>query len=71
MKLNKEIKRYLMSESDDVTSVITCDIEGRIETFNESAEIMFGYTANEIIGKKRVSLFSPGMVVLGLSLIHI
>jgi hypothetical protein len=36
MKLNKEIKRYLMSESDDVTSVITCDIEGRIETFNET-----------------------------------
>ena len=65
MKLNKEIKRYLMSESDDVTSIITCDIEGRIETFNQNAEELFGYSANEIVGKKRVSLFSPGMVVLG------
>jgi len=54
-----------MSESDDVTSVITCDIEGRIETFNQNAEELFGYSANEIVGKKRVSLFSPGMVVLG------
>ncbi len=46
-------------------SIITCDMEGRIETFNEGAEQIFGYRADEIIGKKRVSLFSPGMVVLG------
>ena len=54
-----------MAESDKIVSVITCDIEGRIETFNEHAEKIFGYTADEVIGKKRVSLFSPGMVVLG------
>ncbi len=46
-------------------SIITCDMEGRIETFNEGAEQIFGYRADEIVGKKRVSLFSPGMVVLG------
>ncbi len=54
-----------MAESDKVISIITCDTEGRIETFNENAETLFGYSSEEIIGKKRVSLFSPGMVVLG------
>tara|TARA_Y100001960_G_scaffold158319_1_gene166440 strand:+ start:317 stop:1606 length:1290 start_codon:yes stop_codon:yes gene_type:complete len=54
-----------MTESDKVISIITCDVEGRIETFNENAEKLFGYTSKEIIGKKRVSLFSPGLVVLG------
>ena len=54
-----------MDESDRIISVITCDVEGRIETFNENAERLFGYPADEVIGKKRVSVFSPGMVVLG------
>lgn len=46
-------------------SVITCDLEGRIETFNEGAVEMFGWTEEEVVGKKRVSAFSPGLVVLG------
>ena len=54
-----------MTESDKIVSIITCDTEGRIETFNENAEKLFGYSKDEVIGKKRVSLFSPGMVVLG------
>tara|TARA_B100000579_G_scaffold217877_1_gene178184 strand:- start:163 stop:1449 length:1287 start_codon:yes stop_codon:yes gene_type:complete len=54
-----------MSENREIVSVITCDLEGRIETFNPNAEKLFGYSANEVIGKKRVSVFSPGMVVLG------
>jgi 1,4-dihydroxy-2-naphthoate octaprenyltransferase len=45
-------------------SVITCDLEGRIETFGDGSEKMFGYSKEEVIGKKRVSLFSPGQVVL-------
>lgn len=45
-------------------SVITCDLEGRIETFNKGAVALFGYAPDEVIGKKRVSLFSPGLVVL-------
>jgi 1,4-dihydroxy-2-naphthoate octaprenyltransferase len=53
-----------MSETHQVKSVITCDLEGRIETFNQGAEQVFGYRADEVIGKKRVSLFSPGQVVL-------
>ena len=54
-----------MVESDKIISVITCDVEGRIETFNENAEKLFGYSSDELVGKKRVSLFSPGMIVLG------
>ncbi len=46
-------------------SVITSDMEGRIQTFNEAAEEIFGYKAEEVVGKKRVSLFSPGHIVLG------
>ena len=49
---------------DQVKSVITCDMEGRIETFNEGAEQLFGYKPEEVIGRKRVSLFSPGPIVL-------
>ena len=50
---------------ENVVSIITCDTEGRIETFNKNAEKLFGYMADEVIGKKRVSMFSPGLVVLG------
>ena len=45
-------------------SVITSDMEGRIQTFNKGAEEIFGYKPDEVIGKKRVSLFSPGKTVL-------
>ncbi len=47
-----------------IKSTVTCDMEGRIETFNSGAEQVFGYRAAEVIGKKRVSVFSPGAVVL-------
>jgi len=49
----------------NLKSVITCDLEGRIETYNPGAQELFGYAPEEVIGKKRVSLFSPGLVVLG------
>jgi 1,4-dihydroxy-2-naphthoate octaprenyltransferase len=48
-----------------INSVITCDLDGKLETYNEAAEKLFGYTQEEIIGKGRVSDFSPGQVVLG------
>jgi len=50
--------------SQIVKSTVTCDMEGRIQTFNEGAEQIFLYAPEEVIGKKRVSLFSPGLVVL-------
>ena len=45
-------------------STITCDMEGVIKTMNEGAEKIFGYKKEELIGIKRVSLFSPGEIVL-------
>ena len=45
-------------------SVITCDLEGLIETINPDGEKLFGYTKEELVGKKRVSLFSAGEVVI-------
>lgn len=45
-------------------SVITCDMEGRVLTMNKGAEDIFGYRKEEIIGKKRVSIFSPGEIVI-------
>ena len=45
-------------------STITCDMEGRILTMNDGAEQVFGYPKEELIGKKRVSIFSPGEIVL-------
>ena len=51
--------------SKNLKSVITCDLDGKIETFSSGAQDMFGYTEHEIIGKGRVSDFSAGQIVLG------
>ena len=51
--------------SDNVKSVITCDLDGKVETFSEGAATLFGYTQEEVVGKMRVSDFSDGQVVLG------
>ena len=49
----------------EIKSVITCDLDGKVETFSEGAEGLFGYKSKEVIGKLRVSDFSDGQVVLG------
>ena len=51
--------------SDNFKSIITCDLDGKVETFSEGAQHLFGYSSEEVIGKKRVSDFSDGQVVLG------
>ena len=45
-------------------SVITCDKEGIIKTLSTGAVRLFGYDKEELIDKKRVSIFSPGEIVL-------
>ena len=39
-------------------SVIICDMEGVIQEMNQGALNLFGYNKDELIGKKRVSIFS-------------
>ncbi|MEL1232669.1 MAG: 1,4-dihydroxy-2-naphthoate octaprenyltransferase [Candidatus Neomarinimicrobiota bacterium] len=51
--------------NDNVKSVITCDLDGKVETFSEGATALFGYSEEEVVGKMRVSDFSDGQVVLG------
>ena len=51
--------------SKENKSVITCDLDGKLETYSEGAQELFGYTPKEVIGKVRVSDFSDGQVVLG------
>lgn len=50
---------------NEMRSVVTCDREGRVETFDPGAEAVFGYEAGEVVGKKRVSIFSPGPIAIG------
>ena len=45
-------------------SVIICDMEGVIQEMNNGALEMFGYSKNELVGIKRVSIFSPGEIVI-------
>lgn len=50
--------RQLIESVKDYAIFVT-DLEGRIETWNIGAERIFGYTADEIIGKSGAILFSP------------
>ena len=48
----------------NMKSVIICDMEGVIQEINNGALEMFGYSKDELIGIKRVSIFSPGEIVI-------
>ena len=45
-------------------SVIICDMEGVIQEMNKGALDMFGYSKNDLIGLKRVSIFSEADIVI-------
>jgi len=51
--------------SKNLKSVITCNVDGKVETFSQGAVNLFGYTEDEVVGKMRVADFSDGQVVLG------
>ena len=51
--------------SEQAKSVITCDLDGKVETFSEGAVSLFGYNQEEVVDKMRVGDFSDGQVVLG------
>ncbi len=43
-------------ESQENVSVITCDLNGLIEEYGAGAEEIFGWTPEEVIGKKSVAV---------------
>ena len=45
-------------------SVIICDMEGVIQEMNKGALKMFGYSKDELVGIKRVSIFSEADIVI-------
>lgn len=58
-KAKQDIARYksLIENSDD--AIISKTLEGIIQTWNPAAEKMFGYSAQEIIGKPITTIFPP------------
>ncbi|SVA33190.1 uncharacterized protein METZ01_LOCUS86044, partial [marine metagenome] len=65
MPIRKPFILGLFNMSEEFKSIITCDLDGKLETYSEGAEKLFGYTQEEVIGKVRVSDFSDGQIVLG------
>ena len=57
--------------SKNLKSVITCDLDGKIETFSEGAQELFGFTEEEIIGKGRVNSIINFLIQFVFSLIMI
>ncbi len=50
------IKVLLNSISD---AVVIADLDGTIETYNSAAQILFGYSADEVLGKSVTRLMTP------------
>jgi PAS domain S-box-containing protein len=49
-------------ETEDV-SIITCDLQGIVETFSPGASRLFGWEPEEVVGKKNVAIFHRPEVV--------
>ena len=43
--------------SDDTVSGMTCNLEGTITHYGSGAEKLFGWSADEVIGKQKVTIF--------------
>lgn len=57
---NKALLAAIVEDSHD--GIISLDLDGRILTWNHSCERIFGYTAEEIIGKYVTSLSLPNNI---------
>jgi PAS domain S-box-containing protein len=53
----KEFLESLINASVD--AIIAADLEGRVLLFNKGAERIYGYTAEEVVGRMRVSALYP------------
>jgi len=56
LKSKERVQREILQSMVD--AIITIDDEGEINTFNHSAELLFGYSFNEIVGEN-VSCLIP------------
>lgn len=50
----------VVASSDD--AIVTKDLNGIVQSWNRSAERIFGYTADEIVGKPITALFPPDRI---------
>ena len=57
----KEVNTFLasMMESSSSISIVSNDLEGTIEYWNIGAARMFGYTADEMVGRQPVNILYP------------
>lgn len=51
------VEGFTREEVEQATSVITCDLNGMVETFSRGAEKLFGYDPDEVIGNLSVAVF--------------
>jgi PAS domain S-box-containing protein len=50
-------------ESDEDVSVVTCDLEGVVQTLSQGASKLFGWKPEEVVGKQTVAIFHKPEVV--------
>lgn len=64
LRLSEERWRLLVSEVKDY-AIVMLDPSGRVVTWNDGAERLAGYTAEEIVGRHFSEFYPPEMAVVG------
>jgi len=57
MELEVERARSIVQHSDD--AIISKSLDGRVTSWNRGAQVIFGYTEEEMLGKPMLMLFPP------------
>jgi PAS domain S-box-containing protein len=56
---NEQLLRFASIVESSSDAIITMDLDGIISSWNKSAELLFGYTADEVTGKPVLILLPP------------